>query len=39
MRNSIYKLMEKAARADENITLQEQKILDWVKESYIDKKA
>ncbi len=31
--------MEKAARADENITLQEQKILDWVKESYIDKKA
>ena len=39
MRNSIYKLMEKAASADENISSEEQKILDWVKETYIDNKA
>jgi len=35
MRTTVYNLMEKAASADENITPQEQKILDWVKESYI----
>ena len=38
-RNSIYKLMVKAASADEKITPQEQKILDWVKANYIDKKV
>ena len=39
MRNTIYKLMEKAASADESISPQEQTILDWVKETYIDSKA
>ena len=38
-RNSIYKLMETAASADENISPQEQTILDWVKVNYIDQKA
>jgi hypothetical protein len=38
-RNSIYKLMERAASADESITAQEQNILNWVKETNIDKKA
>ncbi len=39
MRNSIYKLMEKAASADKNISPLEQTILDWVKVTYIDTKA
>ena len=39
MRKSVYNLMEKAATADENITPQEQGILNWVKETYLDKKT